>query len=522
MTSWRLLPALGLALLAGMPAATLAQWSASNLLQAQSGNIPFRAPSNRTAFYDQFRLDYSMAQLRGGIRYETYRNSQGGGNYGGTGGYGELTQRWAEWLGGGMKTRVGNFYTILGRGLLHRSFELSGVVLEDPGLRSQYGPSRDVDGVVVEAARGPLRARIFTGRPNGGDISPGFEDRGLPRYSSPLSGAELSAVGPRRIKAGLAYVRSPQGREVEYASAFVDGDLLRALGDSLVSLPIYVEFASGGGKSRWFDFATADSQPHALFASASLLTENFTLLAEWKDYGQFRFGTNDPPSLVKEHSEALLNRYTHVLDASGEQGYQLEATYSRDALGAALLNVSRADRNLVGRNERFEEHYLEIRTTPMNEGHPWEARVFGFRGRDEFDGLLKLRAGGGSASFQGPSSWSAGCDLEAATVTRRAGSISYYYRDQYFSLSLARAALGSLSAVWERTTDKAAAPPSKPGDPAFFARRYLGLYLRGHISARQDATLFYGERRGGRACTAGTCYDVLAFKGAEVRLSWHL
>ena len=522
MSSPKVLAAAWLALCLSGAAPARAQWSASNLLQAQGGNIPFRDPSNRTAFYDQFRLDYAADGIRGGIRYETHHNSQGGGSYGGVGGYGLVTQRWAEWQGGGVKTRVGNFYTILGRGLLHRSFELSGVVLEDPGLRSQYGPSRDMDGVLVEAARGPVRGKFFTGLPNGGDISPGFENLGLPRYSTQLTGAEISAVGPRRIKAGLAYVRSPQGHNAEYGSAFVDGDLLRALGDSMVSLPIYVEFASGGGLRRWFDFATADSAPHALFASATLLAENFTLLAEWKDYGQFRFGTNDPPSLVKEHSEALLNRYTHVLDATGEQGYQLEATYTPGGLGSALLNVSRADRNLAGRSERFEERYLELRSAPLGEGRPWEARVFGFRGRDEFDGLLKMRAGGGSAGVQGPGPWSAGLDVEAATLTRRAAPTPYAYRDQYVSLTLARAAVGSISAVWERTTDKAAAPPLKAGDPPFVARHFLGVYVRGHISSRQDATLFYGDRRGGRACTAGTCYDVLPFKGAEVRLSWHL
>ena len=32
-----------------------------------------------------------------------------------------------------------------------------------------------------------------------------------------------------------------------------------------------------------------------------------------------------------------------------------------------------------------------------------------------------------------------------------------------------------------------------------------------------EALLFAGERRGGTACTSGTCYEVLAFRGAEMR-----
>jgi hypothetical protein len=47
---------------------------------------------------------------------------------------------------------------------------------------------------------------------------------------------------------------------------------------------------------------------------------------EFKDYQNFELAVNEPPTLVREHSFALLNRSTHVLQPSQERGTQFEAT----------------------------------------------------------------------------------------------------------------------------------------------------------------------------------------------------
>jgi len=51
-------------------------------------------------------------------------------------------------------------------------------------------------------------------------------------------------------------------------------------------------------------------------------------------------------------------------------------------------------------------------------------------------------------------------------------------------------------------------------DRAFFATTVTARLGEHHL-----ATLTIGERRGGRACTAGTCYDVPDFRGAELRVT---
>ncbi|HZM28200.1 MAG TPA: hypothetical protein VFB89_12700, partial [Gemmatimonadales bacterium] len=72
-----------------------------------------------------------------------------------------------------------------------------------------------------------------------------------------------------------------------------------------------------------------------------------------------------------------------------------------------------------------------------------------------------------------------------------------------------------LGFAWDRTTDDL--------DPSWDFGRTGALHLVGwnasaRIAERHEATLFLGKRRGGLACTAGTCYQVLPFEGAELRL----
>src|SRR5439155_391400 len=108
----------------------------------------------------------------------------------------------------------------------------------------------------------------------------------------------------------------------ELGSGFVELDPFRLARVERVSLPLYVEYAQQNGSfGDWWRFTSGDSV-HALYARANLLAGPLALLGEWKDYSGFRYGTNDPPSLVREHGFPLLNRATHVLDATRERGFQ--------------------------------------------------------------------------------------------------------------------------------------------------------------------------------------------------------
>ena len=507
-------------LLAGVARPAAAQLAVTNLLETQNGNRPQNPfdpqPTNRIDLYDQLNVDYLFGPARIGARFELDQNSQDENPYD------EFTQRYAEWSDERLRVRVGNFYTILGAGLLHRSFELPGVVLDDIGTHTRFAPSRDVDGVLAEGAAGPLSARLFGGRPSSGDRSPVTEELyDLPLHQGQLAGGQMALGGWRGARIGAAYLRASQNlgpgasRQDEFGSGFMEVDAFRIAGVEGVRAPVYVEYARQDATAgEWFDFDTGDDVPHALYAGANALWGTLTLSAEWKDYRDFRLGFNDPPSLVREHSWALLNRNTHVLNATDEEGYQLEGAWTLPGHGTVTLNRSRADGEFGLRSRRFDEYYAELHADPVGAWR-WEPTAFYDTGKDEFQFVIDRDVYGGALTVVPLEPFSLAVDFETQ-FAQRVGEPSF--DDQYLSVSIARAGWGSIGMVWERSTDPAQEDFDDLATPGVQPRTWLAGVLAARISDHHDATLFAGERRGGPACTAGTCYEVQPFVGVELRL----
>ncbi len=495
------------------PAASHAQVAVSNLLVAQAGHSKLYQPSNRTDLYDQFEVQATIGELRIGGRYETDENSEQAYTYK------VITQRWAEWTDRGLRVRVGNIYTILGRGLIQRSFEVPGVVLDEPGLLSRYGFSRDLDGVLVEGEAGPFSTRIFTGKPNGGTISPGTEAVEQPRYLGEVAGGQAALAPWRGSRVGAAYLRYTDPlalRQDELGSSFAEIDPLRALGVKNVALPLYAEYAGLNRKwDQWWELKTGDKVPHALYVGSNLLWGPVSVSGEWKDYRNFRLGYNDPPSLVREQSFTLLNRATHVLDAESEHGFQAEASYTVPAWGSVTANHSRSDGTPANRARRYEATYWELYAAPTR----WpsvEGTAYIQRGLDEFDFVTNDDIYGGSVTVRARRDWSATMDLARKDETRRPAVSS---SDHYFSCGIARAQWGSATLVWERTSDPRTEDPVRDVDPHVDPVTFVSGVVSARLTERHQATLTVGKRRGGLACTAGTCYTVEPFSGAELRLT---
>jgi hypothetical protein len=511
---WLVIATLGLAL--GFPSPARAQLGVDNLLDLQVGNAPDTPPSNRTSTYDQFNAQLALDHLRFGARFEANRNNSDQLTYG------LFTQRWAELGETHLRVRAGNYYTILGRGLLQRAFELPGVVLDQPGFDSRYGFSRDVDGVMVESGWGPFALRGIEGRPNSGETSPSVEQTYMiPRYSGELIGGQALATVFRGARLGATYTRfdSDPNTRHEYASVTADFDPLALLQIKSVSLPLYVEAAhQSPSVSNLFDFPSgdADRSPRALYLGSNLLAGPFALSAEWKDYTRFRLGYNDPPSLVREQSFTLLNRTTHVLDADDEKGYQLEASCRIAPLGVVTVNQSRAD-GLLSPSlppKRYSELYGELHLTPRATP-AFEATVFADGGQDQFVGIEKRNGVGGRTTIRLPKRLSLTADLEYLAEQRPPDS----FHDEYVSIGVAHAVYGSLSLILQRTTDPAEEKPADILTPGIQPRDFLSGVLSVPLSEANTATLFAGQRREGLACTAGTCYRVTAFEGVEFWLT---
>lgn len=499
---------LGWLCLAATCGTAAAQVSGTNLLLAQVGNRPGLTPKNRQDLYDQVNLAAGFNQAHVGLRFETDRNSEQEFPYAG------ITQRWVEWNDGPGRVRVGNYYAILGRGLLHRSFELPGVVLDAVGIRSRYAFARDMDGALAEVTAGPVHAQAFSGAANPGENSLAAEPLGIPRYSGQLSGAELTSSAGANARLGAAYLRTNSGLSPEESSGsgFVDVDPLGVFGVHSLSLPLYFEYAQADASlGDWFSLRDG-ATPHAMYASSGLLWRRLGLSAEWKDYAGFRKGTNDPPSLVREQTYVLLNRNTHVLDAQKETGYQFEASYGLSDALTATANLSRADGTSLN---RYREGFVELRLAPA-ERRAWDGAAFYDQGEDRASALDDNHVAGMTGGVRLPGGWSSHFDVEFLHANQTRGLLPPIpYQDLYAALIVARADRGSVAVTWDRTSDPLVRSVFDGGG-AFL--HLVNAVLGAQLSARQQATLTIGRSRGGRACTAGTCYDLPPFEGAELRL----
>ncbi len=456
------------------------QLSIDNLLEIQAGNQPNTEPSDRTDAYEQLNATLSFGELRAGVRFESDHNSEESLPYD------QITQRWFEFQDRYLHARVGHYTTILGRGLLHRSFALPAVVLDQPGVGSRYGFLRDVDGVLVEGEWGPVAVRALDGRPNGGDTSPGFAEAfDAPRHVGEMTGGQAFVTVWRGSRIGVDYMRfTPDGTQKrEYGSGTVELDPLRMAGVTRVALPLAVEYArQNPGFAEWFQFDTPDGVPKALYASANLLWGGLGASAEWKDYERFSLGINDPPSLVREHTFVLPNRSTHLLHAQDEQGYQLEASYRLARWGSLIANTSRGD---GGQAALFYDHS--------------EDTFEGVQGRDIAGGRIKHAI-----------AWRLTGELEVEKAHIRIAPNRF--DDWYTSLAIAHDHIGTVAFVWQRTFNPAELIDTLPRD-------YFAGIVSAPLGQHHVVTLFAGQRREGLACTAGTCYKVDAFEGAELRLT---
>jgi hypothetical protein len=490
-----------------------AQVAAQNLLDVQAGRDPFQTgATDQVDFYDQANLEAMFGEFRLGLRFETNRTSLETAQPS----YGEFTLRWAEWQDDRLRVRVGNFYSLIGRGLIHRSFELKGVILDDVSTLSRYTPGRDVDGALVDAAAGPFGATLLSGSPNLGQLAP---SAGNARYSGQLNVASGGLRLPRGARVGGTYARFAEeaGTRTELAGAILELDPARLTGFEPVQTPIYLEYAMRQPDAgRFFRFETGDDAPGtALYAAANALWGPLGVSAEWKSYRDFQLGYNDPPSLVREHAFPLLNRNTHVLDANHEDGFQIEATAVLGAFGTLTGNWSRAD-GFTAAPRRFEERYLELQVGP---GAPWQVIAFADDGQDLFPAasISDRTIAGMSGAVTLREVWGVTASVEFldAQKVNFFGTPTYEVVERYASLGVSRGGWGSMGLQWERTTDPVYGDPDAPDAPNTF----VAAVVTTDLTPRHQLRLFAGERRGGPACTAGTCYVVAPFEGVEMRLT---
>ncbi|PIV81721.1 hypothetical protein COW53_02835 [bacterium CG17_big_fil_post_rev_8_21_14_2_50_64_8] len=520
---WRpVLAGIGLiALLAGdmAPPAHAAEnrVQASNLLLYQVGRDPNTPENDVTRFFDHVQLDYLAGEFRYGLRADLYRTSEAGQVYE------NITQKYLEWSNRNLDVRVGNAYATIGRGLLFRAFELPGIVREVNTITdSKYADSRDLEGAVVKGRYGRFRIQALTGRPMAYPDNPpglGF----LIRRDGTVSGGHIGVDVGRGVSVGSGYMRADgfvfagDADRQEYGSfdLALDGSRLApALSAAGWDVRLYAEYAGRHWTPITDPFSTVDGNPHALYTSAALAYDRWSLTYETKDYRDFSLAFNDPPNLVPELTPSLVNRRSHFLIADDERGHLigLQGAAWRDW----TIHYERADAR-TGEDPnrlRYRLNYLELAGPPLADTR---GSIFLAEGRDDLEALAGHKTIGFSLEQSLPQGFAATGDVEYQQVER---PYNEGEPDEVLvSMTVSHAGTGSVSLVWEQSNDPQLTDDPLTLDIETASRRWLGVIVQGSLNDNHEMGIFVGKRRGGTACTSGTCYLVPDFEGVEVRLT---
>ncbi len=475
-----------------------AQLSFSNLLEYQLGNLPSVSPRDLSTAYNQLNLSYRFRYLKAFAKFESFTHPEAVQDY-----Y-QFTQRGVRLGNDKVAFTAGNFYEILGRGLLLRSYEIPGTVREDIGYRVRHGFYRDLDGVLLKYQSHTLELKALRGRPLYNSFPPTVASEA--RRPSLVEGLEASVRVAQDWSIGGAYLRNErEHRLAKYSTVFINANLP-------FEVQLYSEFAQQlRPEQDLFDFSHGSS--HAFYASANYIAGPFGFSLEAKDYNDFVLLFNDPPPLIKEHTYVVLNRSTHVLEPDNESGWQAEAFLRFNAGHVLTLNASQAENDFFGRRTIFKELFAEFEYVLDEET---SVKLFADRSHDPFKLEEKREAFGAYLDKEWAQHWGTILDVEYQTFAR-AALTHEQVRNYAVAFTLARAPRFSVGVLWERSTDPLLADNPASDRIETKARHWLGGTLGYKYNDRHFLNAFYGKRRGGPTCTAGICYEVLDFEGLEVR-----
>ena len=495
---------------------TAAQFSFTSLTEVQRGRVVGEDPTAFSNVYEQLNVNYNSGAIQAGGRFEVYRASID--NRSMT----FLSQRFVSWSDGPARVVVGNYYGILGRGVTMRAFELPGVVLESTLFRQRYTNTLDMEGGLASWTDDRFEFKALAGRPVAGDIPPGYPDTislvnklagiGSDRRRDWVLGGEASFRPVDALKFGVTGVNiRPETSDNSYAWSWLAGLELSPMFEKAGLSSLYGDVYAELAKRERFN-----SDGHGRYFSGNFGIGALGFSAEYKDYENFDLLANDPPPLVREHTSYLLNRNTHILQTLNESGYQFEAVYPISGLATVTGNVSRGKNRLSSRvSTVFDERFVSLDLDFLPDAHT--GSVFFDWGKDELEAIAYHRTGGILAG----TTTSSGQSLEAVFELQR-GKLPFgaypRYWDTYAVLSWQSPRGFGAAVTMDRSTNPSetdqAGTLAVETDPV----RFFSVNLNARF-ANYEAVLFAGERRGGTACTSGSCYEVLAFRGAEMRVT---
>ena len=472
------------------------QLTGSNLAEYQLGNIPDVKPADLGALYDQLNMLYTYKKLKISSRIEQFYNTDSTNRD-----YILLSQFVVRYQYQNMDMRAGNFNETLGRGLLLRSFEIPSSIIEDRIYRVRQGFYRDIQGFSFRYTGNKFRVKALLGKPLNNVFPPGDKNR----RTELTEGIEPEIILGKQSVGMIIMRHSMDGEHNTYSGLTLHGNLP-------FNLSYYTEYDRNVSiNANPLQFGKNDS--YGIYFSLNHYFGNYGASLELKKYHNLLIGSgiSDPPTLVKEHSYHLLNRSTHVIDLTDETGYQAEIYYHLNDGKMFTLNHSLSESRL-GKTFMFYEYFLEF-YWPFITG----SSVKSFIDFSRDDLFLEDRRYSCGINYIRifKNNYSATLEGEVQLIHREFND-NNPVKNIYTSISLAKSTRFLAGISYEFTTDRRVS--DRPTTTRIEkSRHFAGVFSTYRPDQKNSIMIFAGERRGGPACTSGICYEVLDFRGAEIR-----
>lgn len=462
------------------------QFSGLNMLEFQYGKIPTEVNDEFPSIYDRAIVNYRFKKFTASVTLENYFTKFSDRNYA------ALTQYSLRYKGKHWEFKLGNFYETLGRGSLLRAFEVRGSILEDIGLRSRNYFHRDLLGASVKYKTKRLIVQAMYGDALNNLVPPNMPiaQRRTNRFAS-------FSTEYRYFKKHKAEVLilNFQGDATTTTENFLSGIFK---GPITKKMNYYLEYSQG----------VEDTDKSSLFAGLTGLVGAFSYNLEYRNYQNIVVGTgiNEPPAAVKQQTYRMLNRSIHVSNPDSEDGYQLDLYYSFDNGSVLNLNHARARNRFFGFEPVFQQFFLEW-SSNFSKDHDY--KLYLDYSKDDLKGEPNRYSLGFYNAIKVNEKWRFLPELEVQQIDRFEGA----FWNQFYSLGFSYNNKLNFNFELELTKDPFLLEDGNE------RTLYPGFNVRYKHNRNHTAQMFLGQRRGGPACTAGVCYEILDFRGLEFRLT---
>ncbi|MCB0730583.1 MAG: hypothetical protein KDC88_06080 [Ignavibacteriae bacterium] len=261
-------------------------------------------------------LDYNYGIFSSGFRFEIFQpNDPNPAIARGKDNYAEIAYKYLKAKIGnrreGLDITIGNFYGVIGRGLIFKSYEDRNVRIDNNLL-----------GIYLEGNYSNFTLKALTG--SAANINDERNDI--------LHAIDLEFKGIKKIKLGLSLASNNSENRDDAAT-----NLFGARFSSNFSFfDFHTEYALKTNNDIKESIVKNERNiiGRALYSNLNFYYEDFSVVTEYKYYDNFNFTSQDgtvqyntSPSVIRDYSYILLNRHPHALNQNNEKGFQVEGNY---------------------------------------------------------------------------------------------------------------------------------------------------------------------------------------------------